>query len=135
MSGPKEGTMPLVRRIANHVLKLSLAAPLLLFLQDRATAGLLHPFCHRKSCCEIRDCEFYGYYPTCWRRWPANWPGCGACPEAVPAEMPPANGQQPEFELLPPPAVGAKAPASLPSIVEQPRSVSPYLQAWPTSRR
>jgi hypothetical protein len=49
----------------------------------------------------VFESEFFGYYPTCWRRFPPQ-PECCPAPET-----------QPKPEALPAPKPAAKAPAPL----------------------
>ena len=39
------------------------------------------------KCATFPELHYYGYYPTCWRQWPAGW-GCAYCSDEVlmPAE-------------------------------------------------
>jgi hypothetical protein len=67
-----------------------------------------------KPVCPPCDEDFWGYYPTCWRRWPAPYPNC---PEHYPAWLtvappctPPGCPAQP---CLFPPG-GAQAPPFMP---------------------
>jgi hypothetical protein len=55
-----------------------------------------------KPVCAPCDQEFWGYYPTCWRRWPAPYANCpdrnppwvGAPPGALPSAVLPSPGAQ-----------------------------------------
>jgi len=84
------------------------------------------PYCHKmerppcikfKCMCPRPVCppycsEFFGYYPTCWRQWPAGWSNCPErCPPWVPGPTPPPDrtGGPP---MMPGPPPGA--PMTLP---------------------
>src|SRR5262249_41916405 len=67
------------------------------------------------------DCEFWGYYPTCWRCWPFGFKACGT-PEAPlghDGPVPPLPGAMGEVPLNPvPPAPMPVGPATTPAPVQ-----------------
>jgi hypothetical protein len=71
-----------------------------------------------KPVCPPCDAEFWGYYPTCWRRWPAMFPNC---PDRNPpwvAVAPPGVPAGFSNSLLVPrgePMPGTPAPAAPPA--------------------
>lgn len=71
------------------------------------------------------DCGYYGYHPTCWRRWPAGW-GC-PCPVEVDEEAISSHAEPSLHEAAnapdatePTPMHHGDAPAAEPKEVEQP---------------
>jgi hypothetical protein len=70
-----------------------------------ARAGLIEicPSCHKTLSKEVYYSDFYGYYRTCWRRWPNTQPPCPPCeaPGEVASQTPKAG--ESELELLPAP--------------------------------
>jgi len=92
---------------------------------------------HRKQSCKpapFWEFPYYGFHPTCWQRWPADWIGCpapcnddmvGTTPEAVvelmpaPSDIaPPSEPSMPPGEpiLSSPPPEPSSPPASLPQL-------------------
>jgi hypothetical protein len=75
--------------------------------------------CQKK--CPPYSSEFFGYYPTCWRLWPAGWTNCPGAAVPVPATgratepftpIPKiTNGDSPEQLPPPPPATPRMGPA------------------------
>jgi hypothetical protein len=56
--------------------------------------------------CPPFDCEFWGYYPTCWRCWPFGFKACGTPehPLGHDGPVPPLPGAMGEAPLNPVPA-------------------------------
>ena len=103
-----------------------------------ASAERLPPLCCPKYPGNICDCKSYGYYPTCWRFWPACGP---SCPPPIPQALIGIPGQPPSNTLPAPTQLpnGPNAPAQMPpaqvppassvyarpSIPDQPPSATP----------
>lgn len=59
-----------------------------------------------------------GYYPTCWRMWPADCPTCPPEPEIVPSMPAPIDGERAPVEgelVLPPSQSAANRPVRTPA--------------------
>ena len=86
----------MLRKIVGPALSLSvLALSFTLLTNSRASASdprrpwgnltEVCPHCHSCLSKDVYYSEFYGYYRTCWRRWPGGQPPCP--PSAPPAEV------------------------------------------------
>ncbi len=69
------------------------------------------PHCHSCLSKDVFYSEFYGYYRTCWRRWPGGQPPCpntevvSEAPQPEPAKPAPENVGPTLPELLPTPKI------------------------------
>ena len=80
--------------------------------------------CPRPVCVPC-DAEFWGYYPTCWRRWPAPYANCPDCnPPWVAVAPPGPNGP-------PPSRPGATLDGAAPAPGERPPQEAPAPEKTP----
>lgn len=68
---------------------------------------------HHKRAEVVWEFPYYGHYPTCWRRWPADWI---VCPPSCP-ELAGGMAADSQLEIVPVPA-GADAQPGLSSPAE-----------------
>jgi hypothetical protein len=82
-----------------------------LFALGSGTQAGPYKSCHCSPSRDVFQSPFFGYYPTCWRRWPGGQPVCppNEPPSTEPSRMPRADeapaegGKSPPEEQLPAP--------------------------------
>jgi len=66
----------------------AIAVGMLAFSTGPAARAGVFTYHYCNPSCEVFESPFFGYYPTCWRAWPAGQPICP--PAAPPAILAPA---------------------------------------------